>query len=62
MKDLRIEQIGAYREGRKQGYSLIFNDDTEQDFKIKRNATPKEFIKHLRSMIYHIEKRVEENE
>ena len=58
IKDVTIE-VDSYDN---QDVTIWYKDDSFNELEIKKNATPKEFIKHLRSMIWAIQKKVIENE
>ena len=62
MSELKIQSIHTCGYTTTQQHTIKLNDKTHLDFKIKYDATPKEFIKHLRSMIWAIQKKVIENE
>lgn len=61
-KELRIESYNVINYNCNHEVELWIGGDTCLEFKIKYDATPQEFIKHLRSMIWAIEKKVIENE
>lgn len=68
MKDLRIEhylvnELVKDVNSMSDGFNAVVSiNGAAIKFFVKRNATPQQFIKHLRSMIWAIEKRSEENE